>query len=101
MGMWNAEVMRLNGFTRMMAKNFLGGKVFGSASWPEARRYMEESVANEPDRIVHHLDLAGVYRDTGDKAKARAEYEAVMKLPNADFNDRHYKGEADAALRKG
>jgi tetratricopeptide (TPR) repeat protein len=101
MGMWNAEVMRLNGFTRMLAKNFLGGKVFSSASWPEARRYMEESVANEPDRIVHHLDLAGVYRDMGDKAKARAEYQAVMKLPNADFNDRHYKGEADAALRKG
>jgi tetratricopeptide (TPR) repeat protein len=101
MGMWNAEIMRLNGFTRMMAKNFLGGKVFGSASWPEARRYMEESVANEPNRIVHHLDLAGVYRDTGDKAKAKSEYEAVMKLPNADFNDRYYKGEADAALRKG
>jgi len=101
MGMWNAEVMRLNGFTRMMAKNFLGGKVFGSASWPEAKRYMEESVANEPNRIVHHLDLAGVYRDMGDKAKARAEYEAVMKLPNADYNDRHYKGEADAELRKG
>jgi tetratricopeptide (TPR) repeat protein len=100
MGMWNAEVMRLNGFTRMMAKNFLGGKVFGSASWPEARRYMEESVANEPNRIVHHLDLAGVYRDMGDKAKALAEYQAVMKLPNADYNDGHYKGEADAAMRK-
>jgi len=101
MGMWNAEVMRLSGFTRMMAKNFLGGKVFGQASWPEAKRYMEESVANEPDRIVHHVDLAGVYKDTGDKAKARAEYEAVMKLPNRDFNDRHYKAEADAALRAG
>lgn len=101
MGMWNAEVMRLSGFTRMMAKNFLGGKVFGTASWPEAKRYMEESVANEPDRIVHRVDLAGVYRDTGDKARARAEYEAVMKLPNADFNDRHYKAEADAALRAG
>lgn len=99
MGMWNAEVMRLNGFTRMMAKNFLGGKVFGSASWAEAKRYMEESVANEPDRIVHHVDLAGVYRDMGDKSKARAEYETVMKLPNRDYNDRHYKGEADAALR--
>jgi len=101
MGMWNAEVMRLSGFTRMLAKNFLGGKVFASASWPEAKRYMEESVANEPDRIVHHVDLGGVYRDMGDKAKARAEYEAVMKLPNRDYNDRHYKGEADAALRKG
>ena len=101
MGMWNAEVMRLNGFTRMMAKNFLGGKVFGSASWAEAKRYMEASVANEPDRIIHHLDLGGVYKDTGDKAKARAEYEAVMKLPNKDYNDRHFKAEADAALRAG
>jgi tetratricopeptide (TPR) repeat protein len=100
MGMWNAEVMRLNGFTRMLAKNFLGGKVFESASWPEARRYMEESVAGEPDRIIHHVDLAGVYRDTGDKGKALAEYQTVMKLPNREYNDRYYKGEADAAMRK-
>ena len=99
MGMWNAEVMRLNGFTRMMAKNLLGGKVFSSANWNDAKRYMEESVANEPDRITHRVDLAGVYRDMGDKAKARAEYQAAMKLPNRDYNDRHYKAEADAALR--
>ena len=101
MGMWNAEVMRLNGFTRAIAKNFLGGQIFDTANWAEARRYMEESVANEPDRIVHHLDLAGVYRDMGEKAKARAEYQAVMKLPNRDYNDRQYKAEADAALRAG
>ena len=99
MGMWNAEVMRLNGFTRMLAKNFLGGQIFDSANWGEARRYMEESVAAEPDRIVHHVDLAGVYRDSGDKAKAKAEWQAAMKLPNADYNDRHYKAEADAGLR--
>src|SRR6185437_15365045 len=47
MGMWNAEVMRLNGFTRMIAENFLGGKIFDSASWAEAKRYMEASVASE------------------------------------------------------
>ena len=101
MGMWNAEVMRLNGFTRMIAKNFLGGQVFNSASWAEAKRYMEEAVAADPDRITHHIDLAGVYRDTGDKAKARAEWQAVMKLPNRDYNDRYYKGQADAGLREG
>ena len=101
MGMWNAEVMRLNGFTRMLAKNLLGGQVFGSANWNEAKRYMEESVATEPDRIVHHVDLAGVYRDMGEKDKARAEYQAVMKMPNRDYNDRQYKAEADAALRAG
>jgi tetratricopeptide (TPR) repeat protein len=101
MGMWNAEVMRLSGFTRMVAKNFLGGKIFDSANWADAKRYMEESVANDPNRIVHHLDLAGVYRDMGDKAKARAEWQAVMKLPNTDYNDRHFKAEADAGLRAG
>jgi tetratricopeptide (TPR) repeat protein len=101
MGMWNAEVMRLNGFTRMLAKNFLGGKVFETASWAEAKRYMEEAVANEPDRIVHHVDLGGVYRDMGEKDKAMAEYKTVMRLPNRDYNDRQYKAEADAAMRAG
>jgi Tfp pilus assembly protein PilF len=101
MGMWNAEVMRLSGFTRMIAKNLLGGKVFSSANWADARKYMEESVANDPERITHHVDLAGVYRDTGEKQKARAEYQAAMKLPNRDYNDRYFKAEADAALRAG
>ena len=99
MGMWNAEVMRLNGFTRAIAKNFLGGQIFDSANWAEAKRYMEASVAAEPDRIVHHVDLAGVYRDMGDKDKARAEWQTVMKLPNRDYNDRYFKGQADAGLR--
>ena len=48
MGMWNAEVMRLNGIARLVAKNFLGGKVFGTANWKEAVRYMEASVAAIP-----------------------------------------------------
>jgi len=98
MGMWNAEVMRLSGFTRMLAKNFLGGKVFGSASWTEARTYMERSAASDPDRIVHHLDLAGVYRDTGDKSRERSELEAVLRLPASDFNDHHYIDEARSEL---
>ncbi len=98
MGMWNAEVMRLSGFTRMLARNFLGGKVFGSASWQNAIAYMEKSVAIDPQRIVHHLDLAGVYRDTGDKAKARSELELVLRLPATDVNDGHYKQEAKTQL---
>jgi len=99
MGVWNAEVMRLNGFSRMLAKNLLGGKVFGSASWKEAQRYMEESVAVEPERIVHRVDLAEIYRDVGNKAKAKAEFETVMKLPVADYNDRRYKAQAGKGLR--
>lgn len=98
MGMWNAEVMRLSGFTRMIAKNFLGGKIFGTASWPEAVRYMEASVASEPDRAVHHLDLGYVYRDVHRDADARREFEKVLSLPSTDVNDHSYKDEARSAL---
>jgi tetratricopeptide (TPR) repeat protein len=98
MGMWNAEVMRLNGFTRMIAKNFLGGKVFGSANWNEAVRYMEASVASEPDRIVHHLDLGYVYRDVNRDADAGREFEKVLSLSSTDVNDRFYKEEARSAI---
>ena len=99
MGVWNAEVMRLNGFSRMLARNLLGGKVFGSASWKEAQRYMEESVALEPERIVHRIDLAEIYRDVGNRAKAKAEFEMAMKLPATDYNDRRYKAQAERGLK--
>ena len=98
LGVWNAEVMRLNGFTRMIAKNFLGGQIFGSANWGNARRYMEKAVAVEPDRIVHHLDLAKIYDETGDHAKAREQYQLVLSLPAGEYNDARYKREAERAL---
>jgi tetratricopeptide (TPR) repeat protein len=98
MGMWNAEVMRLNAFTRAIARNVLGGKVFGTASWGEAVRYMRAAVASEPDRIVHRVDLAEILADTGEKARAREEYETALRLPVSDVNDVHYKAQARQAL---
>lgn len=91
MGVWNAEIMRLSGFSRMMAKNLLGGKVFEEASWDNAQRYMEQSVAERPDRLTHHLDLARVYRDRDMRDKARASYEAVINGTATEANDQQYK----------
>ena len=99
MGVWNAEVMRLNGFSRMIAKNFLGGKIFGEASWNEARRYMEASVAADPNRLTHHLDLGKIYADTDDKAKAREQFELVVRGPATEYNDKHYQQDAERRLR--
>lgn len=98
MGMWNAEVMRLNGPTRWIAKNILGGQVFGSASWGNAVRYMEQAVAIEPTRISHRIDLAEIYRDTDNKARAREEFQKVLSLPATDYNDRFYKERAQKGL---
>ena len=100
MGMWNAEVMRLSGPTRWFAKNLLGGQVFGSANWESAVRYMEQAVAVEPNRISHRIDLAEIYRDTKNKARAREEFETVVRAPATDYNDRFYKRNAEQQLKK-
>jgi tetratricopeptide (TPR) repeat protein len=99
MGVWNAEVMRLNGFTRMIAKNLLGGKVFNEASWDNAQKYLEDAVATEPNRITHHLDLGMVYADRDMKDKARHEFEWIANAPITDYNDRNYKEEAARRLK--
>ena len=100
MGVWNAEIMRLSGFQRMVAKNFLGGKVFSSANWDDAIRYMEKAVAAEPERPVHYLDLGEIYADRDMKDKARAAFEKVVSLQAVDYNDAAYKRQAESALRK-
>jgi tetratricopeptide (TPR) repeat protein len=98
MGVWNAEIMRLNGFSRFMAKNLLGGKTFGEANWDNAIKYMERAVALDSTRITHHLDLAMIYKDRGMKEKAREQLQWIGKAQLVDYNDRWFKQEAAAAL---
>ena len=100
MGMWNAEVMRLNGFERFFAKNFLGGRIFGIANWKDAVSNLENAVRLDPTRLSHKLDLGLIYRDVGEKAKARAQLEAVGNGAQTDVNDPTYKRQAQQALAK-
>ena len=99
MGVWNAEVMRLNGFTRMMAKKFLGGKIFDEANWDAAQSYMERSVAADSARIAHRLDLGAVYADRKMREQAIAQFEWIARAPVTDFNDPHYKERAARKLK--
>ena len=100
MGMWNAEVMRLSGVSRFMAKNFLGGKVFDSANWDDAQRYLEQAVTAEPNRLIHRIDLAEVLLDRGDKTRARTQIEAIRKAPATEANDARYKRKAEELARR-
>jgi tetratricopeptide (TPR) repeat protein len=99
MGVWNAEVMRLSGISRMIAKNFLGGKVFGEASWDNAQHYLEQAVSLDPNRITHHLDLGRVYKDRHDAVRAREQFEWIAKAPNTEYNDPKYKEEAEKGMK--
>ncbi len=99
MGMWHAEVMRLGSVERFLARTLLGGQVLGTATWADAQRFLEDAVAAEPTRAVHHLDLARIYRDRGDLARARAAAEAALACPRLEFNDPQYRREAEALRR--
>jgi hypothetical protein len=98
MGLWNAEVMRLSGFERMIAKNFLGGQIFSEASWDAAQKYLESAVAVDSLRITHRLDLGMVYADRHQKQRAIEQFEWIARAPSTDFNDPHYKALAARKL---
>lgn len=100
LGMWNAEIMRVNGLARAFAKTFLGAQVFAKANWDEAQRLLEASIRHDPRRIVHRLDLAGIYTDRGAKDKARELYEWIAAAPIVEINDDLYKRQAAERLRK-
>lgn len=100
LGMWNAEIMRVNGFARAFARTFLGAELFSLASWDEAQRLLELSVKLDQSRIVHRLDLGHVYADRADRARAREQFEWIARAPVREFNDVLYKEQAADLLRK-
>lgn len=100
MGMWNAEVMRLPGVLRFIARTFLGGEVFAEANWENAQRYLERAAAVEPERIVHRLDLGMILRDRGNKDGARAQFDWIARASAIETNDEHYKQQAATERRK-
>jgi tetratricopeptide (TPR) repeat protein len=99
LGRWNAEVMRLPGIGRFVAKHFLGGRVFDQASWPRAIGYMKRAVELAPGRIYHHLALADIYLDTGQRREAEAQLRLVDSLPVREAMDTNYRQQA-ASLRR-
>lgn len=100
LGMWNAEFMRVGGLSRMFARTFLGADVFNLASWDQAQRLLEAAAQHDPGRIVHRLDLAGIYADRGDVKRARELYVWIASAPIVEPNDDLYKRQAAERLKR-
>lgn len=99
LGRWNAEIMRLRGVTRFMARRLLGGKSFDEASWDEAQRLLERATTLAPQRLIHHFDLALIYLDRDDPERARAALREVMERPAIDPVDPLLKQQAVELLQ--
>jgi hypothetical protein len=116
LGMWHAEVKRLSGLTRFFAKTLFGAGFMDRATWDSAVTNMQRAVQLAPQHVYHRLELAGVYLDVGQPAKATEQLTAIADLPVGDPLDPYYKkiafdaladlgrgkaGDAEDRLRKG
>jgi tetratricopeptide (TPR) repeat protein len=99
LGRWNAEIMRLSGVSRFMARRLLGGESFDEASWDEAQSLLERATALAPERLIHHFDLARIYLDRDDRERARSALREVMERPAIDPVDPLLKQQAMELIR--
>lgn len=101
LGRWHAEIMRIGVAGRVLARTLLGGgDDIRGASWEEAIRLLESAVAVQPEMLTHRTALAEIYLERGRRADARAQLEAVERLPATAFNDAHHKRRASEMLRR-
>lgn len=100
LGAWHAEVRRLSGFTRFLARTLLGGGYMGRANWDSAVVHLEHAVAGRPDYLFHHLELAEIYVDAGRPADAITPLEMIPSLPDHDVLDPEYRARAAALLER-
>ncbi len=100
LGRWNAEIMRLSGFSRFFAKRFLGAGIFGQASWERAIENLQKAVELDPGRIYHRLELARVYADRKRYQEARDQLERISSLPDRELLDPLYRERALELQRK-
>ena len=97
-GAWHAEIKRLSGLTRFVAKTFMGGGYMNMASRDSAVVHLERAVEIRPDYLFHRLELAEVLIELERYADARTHLQAVLDLPPTDVSDQNNKQRAEELL---
>jgi len=94
LGRWHAEIKRLSGIERFVAKNVLGGKVLDEANWDAAEKNLRLAVQYDPSVIYHRLDLAEVLADRKLWPEAKLQIDAIASMKARDPSDPIYKQRA-------
>jgi tetratricopeptide (TPR) repeat protein len=91
---WHAEIMRLSGLSRTVARTFLGGGFMERASLDSALAHIERAVEIRPTSITHRLELAEIYMDLERWSDARRELTEIRELPTEDVLDPQLREQA-------
>lgn len=100
LGAWHAEVRRLSGITRFLARTFMGGGYMNRANWDSSVVHLETAVRGRPGYLFHRLELAEVYVEVGRPTDAIAQLEMIPTLVDTDVLDPQYRADAAALLER-
>ena len=96
LGRWHAGVANVSGVLRVLAKVVYGG--MPAASNEEAAKCLKKAAELAPQRIMHHAELARLYKAMGKADLAAKEWQTILALPSADSDDEKEKTAAREAL---
>ncbi len=98
LGKWHYELSNLNGFERTAAKIIYG--TLPASSLASSIACYEKAKALTNNFALNYLELAKAYKRNGEKAKAIAQLNYLLTLPNKVQDDEKIKGEARGLLKK-
>ena len=96
LGRWHFGVANVNGMLKAIANIVYGG--LPEASNEEAIKALKRACEIAPQRIIHHSELARVYKAIGNDELAAKEWQLVLSLPATDIGDEKDKREAQTAV---
>jgi len=96
LGRWHFGVANVNAVLKAMATLVYGGMPVASNG--DAAKCLKKAAELAPQRIIHHSELARVYRAMGKKDLAAKEWQIVLALPAVDKEDEKDKREAQTEI---
>ena len=96
LGRWNAAVASVGGMVKFMATIIYGG--MPAASNEEAAKCLKKAVELAPQRVIHHAELARVYKAMGKTGLATKEWQAVLAASASDKEEEKEQRYARTAL---
>jgi predicted Zn-dependent protease len=96
LGRWHAGVANVSGMLKALASLVYGG--LPKASNEEAAKYLKKAAELAPQRIMHHAELAHVYKLMGKGDLALQEWQNTLGIRPQDGEDEKYQQEARGAL---
>jgi tetratricopeptide (TPR) repeat protein len=93
---WNFGVANMNWLYKGLVRIIYGG--LPEASNTEALKDLQQAIALNPARIIHHEELAKVYLALGQKDAARRQLEECARLKPTDPDDEDARADAAREL---